>query len=111
MFFNFNGTAVYVYGGMRSNHGNYSSKLDHHYHCSYRLLIGRHLAQVDGGDISTQDGYSAQDKFQAPILSATGLSMDTEHSVVRPARQERITMRVDQWRGLCAVLLIRESQI
>ncbi|WVN84917.1 uncharacterized protein L203_100053 [Cryptococcus depauperatus CBS 7841] len=59
----FNGTAVTIYGALRSNHGIYST-------------------QLDGGSISYQSGYSADAKFQQVLFAASNLSSDQEHQVV-----------------------------
>ncbi|WVR00251.1 hypothetical protein IAU59_007394 [Kwoniella sp. CBS 9459] len=61
--FTFNGTAIYIYGAKRANHGVYS-------------------IQLDGGSVSYQKGYDGTVQIQAVIYSATGLSADQEHTVV-----------------------------
>ncbi|WVF73070.1 hypothetical protein IAT40_007889 [Kwoniella sp. CBS 6097] len=63
MSFTFNGTAVYIYGAKRANHGTYSS-------------------QLDGGSVAYHRGYEGKLEMQAVIFSAAGLSADHEHTVV-----------------------------
>ena len=59
----FKGSAVYVYGAMRGNHGLYS-------------------AQLDGGNLVYQLGYSEEPKIQALLFSQGGLDPKNEHTVV-----------------------------
>ncbi|KAK8853189.1 hypothetical protein IAR55_003891 [Kwoniella newhampshirensis] len=59
----FNGTQVVIYGAKRPNHGRYST-------------------QLDGGDVLYQDGSSTQAQFQTVLFQASGLSSETEHTVV-----------------------------
>ncbi|WVR07706.1 hypothetical protein IAU60_004748 [Kwoniella sp. DSM 27419] len=62
MQFTFNGTAIWVYGANRPNHGIYST-------------------QLDGGSISYQAGYQDPAIFQQVIFAASGLSDRNEHVV------------------------------
>lgn len=57
----FNGTAVWIYGAMRSNHGPYNVTLD--------------------GVLYQDDGYYASDIFQQVLFSAVGLDGTTPHTV------------------------------
>ncbi|OCF39000.1 hypothetical protein I317_07217 [Kwoniella heveanensis CBS 569] len=61
--FTFNGTAVYIYGAKRDNHGTYST-------------------QLDGGSVTYQKGYDGKLEMQAVIFSAVGLSAEHEHTVI-----------------------------
>ncbi|OCF39001.1 hypothetical protein I317_07218 [Kwoniella heveanensis CBS 569] len=61
--FTFNGTAVYIYGAKRANHGVYST-------------------QLDGGSVSYQRGYDGTTEIQGLIYTAAGLAADKEHTVV-----------------------------
>ncbi|TYJ57093.1 hypothetical protein B9479_002194 [Cryptococcus floricola] len=63
MFLAFNGTAITIYGAKRSNHGNYSTKLD-------------------GQATVYHTGYSATPQFQVPIFQASSLSPDMEHQLL-----------------------------
>jgi hypothetical protein len=59
----FKGSAVYIYGAMRNNHGLYS-------------------AQMDGGNVVYQLGYAAGADIQALLYSQAGLDPDQEHTLV-----------------------------
>ncbi|WRT70256.1 uncharacterized protein IL334_007251 [Kwoniella shivajii] len=76
----FNGTSVAIYGARRFNHGYYS-------------------AQLDGGTISYQSGYSVNQSIQQLLFQAGGLSADTEHTVVltnTPSRNTQVPTSADQ---------------
>ena len=79
MNFTFNGTAIYVYGAKRSNHGYYSSEQSVIY--SYRLALTSHKAQLDGGNVATVYGGSNPPTYQDVIFSAGGLDPNSEHYI------------------------------
>ncbi|KAK4685712.1 hypothetical protein P7C73_g4437, partial [Tremellales sp. Uapishka_1] len=58
----FNGTAVYIYGAKRDNHGVYT-------------------AQLDGGNLQYIVGYANPSEFQQVIYTAAGLSATSEHTL------------------------------
>ncbi|KAJ7470798.1 hypothetical protein FB451DRAFT_1368038 [Mycena latifolia] len=58
--FTFNGTAIWVYGAKRPNHGTYSVALDN--------------------NITVNDGFSSDSIIQTPLFMATNLA-DTTHSM------------------------------
>jgi hypothetical protein len=60
----FNGSAIYVYGAKRGNHGLYS-------------------VQVDDGSVQYQLGYSPDPAIQSLLYAQGGLSTDQSHTVVR----------------------------
>ena len=57
----FNGTAVWIYGAMRSNHGFYNVTLD--------------------GQMYQDNGYYGSDIFQQVLFAASGLDGTTPHTV------------------------------
>jgi hypothetical protein len=75
----FNGTAIYIYGAKRDNHGLYSSKSNH---VDFAMTEYDDIAQLDGGNIQYQLGYSETDDIQALLYSAGGLSPNSEHTIV-----------------------------
>ncbi|WWD19634.1 hypothetical protein CI109_104096 [Kwoniella shandongensis] len=60
--FRFNGTAIYIYGARRSEHGTYS-------------------VQLDEGDVLYTLGYDDPDRFQTLLYTAGGLSHNIEHVI------------------------------
>lgn len=81
MFLNFNGTAIYVYGAMRTNHGLYSSTFQT---CSTRPTssLTWTLAQLDGGQVGFFLGSADSNKFQQDIFQAKALNPNVKHTVV-----------------------------
>jgi len=71
----FNGTAVYVYGAKRTNHGFFSGE-------SKPCDIADVLAQLDGGSVALISSFANPNEFQQVIFSAGGLSANQEHTVV-----------------------------
>ena len=70
MSFSFNGSAIYVYGAYRSNHGAYSAIID---------------GATSGGLLN---GFSANAQFQVPIFFTENLNPTRGHTVVLTNRPD-----------------------
>ena len=89
MIFTFNGTAVYIYGSKRPNHGIYSGELVPFSQIEYVLI----LVSLDGGDALLQSGRGGNPgDFQALLYQKEDLDPAKEHNVVvtnLPSRTDR----------------------
>ena len=89
MTFTFNGTAVYIYGAKRFNHGIYSGK----HVPSSKLDLFSLSVSLDGGDALLQSGRgAASGDFQALLYQKEDLDPAVEHNVVvtnLPSRTDR----------------------
>ena len=79
MVFNFNGTAVYMYGGRRSNHGLYSGTSTG---IPAAVQLTDVTVEIDDTSLEYQSSYGIPDEVRQLLFSATGLSADRGHTVV-----------------------------
>jgi len=89
MIFTFNGTAVYIYGSKRPNHGIYSGELAPYSQIGYVLTS----VSIDGGDALLQSGRGGNPgDFQALLYQKEDLDPGKEHNIVvtnLPSRTDR----------------------
>lgn len=78
----FNGTAIYIYGARRGNHGLYSG--------SYRRVIPYEtlmaIVKMDNGNPVYQLGYSETEDIQQLLFYQAGLDANSEHTIVSDRR-------------------------
>ena len=77
----FNGTAIYLFGAKRGNHGQYGGEsfwktMDE---CGSEADLTS--VSLDSGALVTQSGYSADNLLQQVMYSETGLDPNKEHNV------------------------------
>jgi hypothetical protein len=89
MTFTFNGTAVYIYGAKRSNHGTYSGK---RFFRNNKAVLANLTVSLDGGDPLLQLGRTDPRTIQALLYEQQDLDPNREHIVVvtnLPSRTDR----------------------
>lgn len=80
MSYTFNGTAIYIYGSKRENHGAYSGKS--HPYVSLWDIEAKGTVSIDGAEPIVQLGHaSAPGAYQQLLFSAGNLDTGTEHEV------------------------------
>ena len=78
----FNGTAIYIYGARRGNHGLYSGT--YRPNIPYGLLMA--IVKMDNGNPVYQLGYSKFEDIQQLLFYQAGLDANSEHTIVSVCR-------------------------